>query len=429
MAAPRAPGALPRSLRRAVNGAVLSDRRRARVSAAEAPAAGRLLGMGLGRPGAMACKWFSGAPFGVQSARFDVSAVHPNRKKFSTFTEAPYSRHYSVGVSHIGPGTYSSKETCFSNKKLSKEVDTGWAKAQEATRLTQLPHFQYQALMKEKQMQKEKLGPGSYNFKDFLELLKQKPSSTRGLLSSGEVRFRGVIGNCYPGPGHYGEKGNPYMRLERKAWKRSHSEGLMCRMANKPLPLTHQGSGLGPGTYFLKSGIEMYLAQRVGTRGPYDTFTGDRSKPQPYGHYSVQKKKPRELVNFKSFVDELNSHHKKKHGVFSKLPRNPNTPSERIYWATLSQCPRKLATSGPGMWVPREEESKNVNPPPFLMSSKRMSTKAFQMTMGSWNPVGVGRYLNTWLTETKNRRQRYRSLYMCESKRYLSDPDWDMVLQ
>lgn len=42
--------------------------------------------------------------------------------------------------------------------------------------------------------QKEKLGPGSYNFKDFLEQLQQKPCSNRGLLSSGEVRFRGPIG-------------------------------------------------------------------------------------------------------------------------------------------------------------------------------------------------------------------------------------------
>lgn len=42
--------------------------------------------------------------------------------------------------------------------------------------------------------QKDKLGPGSYNFKDFLEQLQQKPCSNRGLLSSGELRFRGLIG-------------------------------------------------------------------------------------------------------------------------------------------------------------------------------------------------------------------------------------------
>ncbi|XP_006839935.1 PREDICTED: uncharacterized protein C1orf177 homolog [Chrysochloris asiatica] len=379
--------------------------------------------------GAMATKWFVGAPFGVQSARFDVSAVYPNQKKFSTFTEAPYSRRYSVELSHIGPGTYGSKETCFSKKTLNKEVCTGWAKAQEATRLTQLPHFQYQAIMREKQMQEEKLGPGSYNFKDFLEQLQQKPSSTRGLLSSGEIRFRGLIGNYYPGPGNYGEKGNPFTKLEKNAWNRSHSEGLMCRMSNKPPPLAHQGSGLGPGTYFFKSGMDTYLAQRVGTRGPYDIFSGDRTKPQPYGHYSMQKKKPRELTSFKSFVEELNSHHNKKRGMFSKLARNPKIPTERIYWATPSQCPRTLATSGPGTWIMRKVERKHVNQPPFLMSSKRIDTKSYQLLLGGWNPVGVGRYLNTWLMETKDRRQRYRSLYLGESKRYPSDPAWDMLLQ
>lgn len=49
-----------------------------------------------------------------------------------------------------------------------------------------------------------------------------------------------------------------------------------------------QGSGLAPGTYTFKSGIEVCLAKITGTRGPYDIFSGDRSKPQPYGHYSVQ---------------------------------------------------------------------------------------------------------------------------------------------
>lgn len=42
--------------------------------------------------------------------------------------------------------------------------------------------------------QVHKLGPGSYNFKDFLTQLQQRPQSRRGLLSSGETRFRGLIG-------------------------------------------------------------------------------------------------------------------------------------------------------------------------------------------------------------------------------------------
>lgn len=42
--------------------------------------------------------------------------------------------------------------------------------------------------------QVNKRGPGSYNIKDFLTELQKKPQSKRGLLSSGETRFRGLIG-------------------------------------------------------------------------------------------------------------------------------------------------------------------------------------------------------------------------------------------
>ena len=65
-----------------------------------------------------------------------------------------------------------------------------------------------------------------------------------------------------------------------------------------------------------------------------------------------QKKKPRELMNFTTFVEELNSRHNKKRGVFSKISRNPETPTERIYWATLSQCPRKLVSVPPVACLP-----------------------------------------------------------------------------
>lgn len=45
------------------------------------------------------------------------------------------------------------------------------------------------------------------------------------------------------------------------------------------------------------------------------------------------------------------------------------------------------------------------------------------------NPVGVGRYLNTQLLETKDHRQRYRSLFMGGSKRYPSDPVRERIMQ
>lgn len=57
-------------------------------------------------------------------------------------------------------------------------------------------------------------------------------------------------------------------------------------------------------------------------------------------------------MNFKSFVEELNSRHNQKRGVFSKVPRNPKTPPERIYWTTLSQCPRKLVSVPPVAFLP-----------------------------------------------------------------------------
>lgn len=49
-----------------------------------------------------------------------------------------------------------------------------------------------------------------------------------------------ALQNYYPGPGNYGEKGNPYTQLEKNSWNRSHSDGLMCRLSNKPPPLSHQ---------------------------------------------------------------------------------------------------------------------------------------------------------------------------------------------
>lgn len=70
-----------------------------------------------------------------------------------------------------------------------------------------------------------------------------------------------------------------------------------------------------------------------------------------------------------------------------------------------------------------------MNQPPFLLASKQSGIRAYQMLPGNWNPVGVGRYLNTTLMETKDTRQRYRSLYLGGSKRYPSDPAWDRILQ
>ena len=40
----------------------------------------------------MAEKKYKGAPFGIQTARFDVAGVHPKSKSPGTYTQIPYCR-------------------------------------------------------------------------------------------------------------------------------------------------------------------------------------------------------------------------------------------------------------------------------------------------------------------------------------------------
>ncbi|XP_020832574.1 ciliary microtubule-associated protein 2 [Phascolarctos cinereus] len=364
-------------------------------------------------------KLFTGAPFGVQSARFDVSAVIAQPKKPTpTFPQVLYSKHYLTSRTHLGPGMYHFSDGCFDEEEVKKAIGTGWAKAQEATRLTQLPHFQYKSVIKEKKFLEENIGPGSYNYKDFVELAQEKPCSNVGLLSSGGVRFSEMVGNCFPGPGNYGKGGNPYTEMEEKAWDRSHAKGIMRTKSKKALELSAEGSGLSPGTYSFKSGMEELLTRTISKRGPYDVFSGDRSMPIAYGHYATQKKKQFELFSFKSFVDELNSRWRKKHGVFGKLSRSPAVPTERIYCSTLSQWPNKQCNLGPGSYNPKPMPGYELsNQHPFGSSSKRVDLKSYQNFVGNTNPVGVGRYNNT-KHEARDVQQRYRSLYLSKPNRY-----------
>ncbi|XP_031824912.1 lymphocyte expansion molecule isoform X1 [Sarcophilus harrisii] len=378
-----------------------------------------------------AIKLFKGAPFGVQSARFDVSAAMVHAKNVSpTLPEVLYSKYYLESKAHLGPGMYKFSDGCFDEEEVKKAIGTGWAKAQEATRLTQLPHFQFKPIIKEKKFFEIKIGPGSYDYKDFMELAKEKPSSNIGILSAREERFPYMAGNNYPGPGNYGKGGNPYTEMEEKAWDRSHTKGIMCTKAKKSFELSTGGSGLSPGTYTFKSGMEEFLTRTVSKRGPYDLFSGDRSMPIAYGHFATPKKPSLELYSFKSFVDELNSNARKKHGVFGKLIRNPTVPSERIFCSTPSQWPIKQSNLGPGTYDPKPiPRYELTNQHPFGSSSKRVDLKYYQHFIGNTNPVGVGRYNHT-KHEGKDKRQRYRSLYLSKQNRYpLDHRTKELVLQ
>ncbi|CAM4594199.1 unnamed protein product [Lepidochelys olivacea] len=377
----------------------------------------------------MAVKGFTGAPFGTQTVRFDVSAVYPKCKKPGTYTQAPYCKKVSSELGRkVGPGTYNIDHGSFSSSVLhEKASNSGWAKAEEAARLTQMPHFNFKETLKKRKYLKEKLGPGTYNIKDFLQ--ETRPASIRGVCDTGEERFRDFIRDCHPGPGTYGKNGNPYALIEEKERRSANSQGIMDSKTEKSVLPTAAGSGLGPATYNLKNSTDEMLKRVVSIRGPYDTFTGDRSKPIICGHYAVEKKCI-ELgpSNVKSFVEELDTKDRKKNGVFSTLARNPGCPTERIFWTTLSQCPRATYAVGPGSHDPKPvERSEYFNQPPFWSSAKRVDRKAYRLFIGNTNPVGVGRYDITKQEKCKW-NTRYRSLYQCETHRYLSNLEQDAYL-
>ncbi|NXN32038.1 LEXM protein, partial [Nycticryphes semicollaris] len=278
--------------------------------------------------------------------------------------------------------------------------------------------------------QHERLGPGTYNIRDFLQ--ETRPCSLRGICDTREQRFRDSRRDCFPGPGTYGPQGNPYIPLKERDKRYASTRGVMdSRTHNPPVPfpLCLQGSGLGPGTYHLWSSIDEGLRRVMDSR-PCQTFSGHKSKPAVGGHHALEQRKgtkPRTGA-VKGFLEELMLRENKKKGCFSTLPRNPGCPTERIFWATLSQCPREAWTVGPGSYNPKPiERSAYSNQPPFWSSAKRFDRKSHRLFTGNENPVGVGRYDIT-KHEKYPPKTRYQSLYQCDTQRYLSDLKRDTYL-
>ncbi|KAK2540497.1 hypothetical protein Q9233_001369 [Columba guinea] len=131
------------------------------------------------------------------------------------------------------------------------------------------------------------------------------------------------------------------------------------------------GSGLGPGTYHLKSSIDVGL-QRV--HSPGQTFSGDRRKPAGGGHHSLE------------------------------------------------------YAVGPGTYNPKPVEGLVYsNQPPFWTSAKRFDRKSYRLFTGNENRVGVGRYDIT-KHEKYPQNVRYQFLYRYDVQRYLSNLKRDAYL-
>ncbi|XP_008501100.1 lymphocyte expansion molecule [Calypte anna] len=299
--------------------------------------------------------------------------------------------------------------------------------------LIHLPKLRPEEIMKERRRQLARLGPGTYNIRDFLQ--ETRPSSLRGICNTREQRFRDTNRDCFPGPGTYG---NPYTHLEERDKRSVCTRGLLdCRVAKRGLPeLT--GSGLGPGTYNLRSSIDEKLREARGS-WPCPPTSRGKLKPTRGGRGPFEKDTKLTTGVIKGFLDELISSENKKKGCFSTLPRNPGCPSERIFWATLSQCPREAYAVGPGSYDPKPvERTQYPSQAPFWSSAKRFDRKSFRLFTGNeqhqqhiaeavQNPVGVGRYDIT-KKEKYPQNLRYQSLYRCDTERYLSNLKKDVCL-
>ncbi|KAK2157495.1 hypothetical protein LSH36_190g03014 [Paralvinella palmiformis] len=360
----------------------------------------------------MAEKKYTGAPFGTQTARFDVSGVHPKNKVPGTFTETPYCRQATSAVSTLlGPGKYEVEYGGFSNKAVMERASgPGWARAYEVSRIAAMPHLLHKEQWEFKRLLKRKLGPGSYDIKDFLQASDEKPRSTRGIIQTKDTRFKEnkvlrskhSLGLCtfqneIPGPGTYGKGGVPHAGIEEKARKSASTVGLLDAGAgSRSLPSV--GSHLGPGNYNFASFTEQMSKKVTSLRGPYDLYSGDRNKPIRTGHYAAPSNSnlgPGQY-ELKSFVDDLETEHKKRTGRFGKVEQYPGMPSERIYAYSLSQNPRRPTEPGPGVY---DSKDPNVKPPSqakkspgFLSSAMRSDKMATKFFTGNFNPVGPGRY-------------------------------------
>ncbi|XP_046845613.1 lymphocyte expansion molecule-like [Xenia sp. Carnegie-2017] len=344
----------------------------------------------------MSTKSFRGAPFGVQSARFDVSGVHPKSKTPGTLTQVAYDKKATNDISRsLGPGKYNVANGSFSAKVVrERSSGPGWQRAYETMQESKCPHLLYIEEWKKKQTQKKLLGPGTYEIKDFSELLDSKPGSVRGICETRERRFNFLRKNDVPGPGTYGEGGIPSAAIEKKQ-KRSKSCIGMLESGKSERKLPEVGSHLCPGQYNYKSFSDELTERVVSKRGPYDLFTGSRNKPLTVGHFAAPNRAnlgPGQY-DIRSFLNELANEHYNRRGRFLKMERFPDHPGNRIYFSTLSQYPRGKIDIGPGSYTPMDlSKPEATKRSVFGSSAGRFNKHAMKYFKASNNPVGPGRY-------------------------------------
>lgn len=347
----------------------------------------------------MAEKKFLGAPFGVQTARFDVSAVHPKNKTPGTFTQTPYCKKSTTHLNTLlGPGRYEVNSGGFSDQAVEERADgPGWARAYEVARMAAMPHLLHKEQWEHNRMLEKKLGPGTYEIKDFLQSSEEKPRSTRGIIQTREPRFKEKLKSKTPGPGTYGEGGVPHAYKEEKQQQSASTVGMLDAGSSQPRSLPMVGSHLGPGSYNYESFTDQAAKKVTSLRGPYDLFSGDRNKPIKTGHLAAPNHTNLGPGHYEipSFLEQWSKEHKVRHGKFGKVEQYLKQPTERIYCVTLSQNARPQTDPGPGQYDPKEivkPPQQATKSPGFLSSAQRNDRMATKFFTGNFNPVGAGRY-------------------------------------
>merc|ERR1711936_6837 len=200
-------------------------------------------------------------------------------------------------------------------------------------------------------MLKRKLGPGSYEIKDFVQTADLKPRSERGICQNLAPRFSLGSQSATPGPGTYGIGGVPQRAIEEKC-KISASTKGMLDAGDRKRNLPTVGSQLGPGTYQFKSCIDELKDKKTSEKGPYELYSGDRNKPISEGYLAAPKLADLGPGQYEigSFVDVLKGHHKAGHGKFGKLTQYPEVPTDRIFLFSQAHYPKTKDSPGPGAY-------------------------------------------------------------------------------
>lgn len=381
----------------------------------------------------MAAKNYKGAPFGTQTARFDVAGIHPQSKTPGTITQVPYLKHKQQNKyqkwTGLSPGCYNIDVRDSFNKKVVKLKSSGpgWERQYKVAQLAKMPHLLHRLEAKRRQERTRRLGPGTYNHTDFVGKNNKKIRSLRGICDTRAKRFV-TKDEEVPGPGTYGLGGVPSAAMERRYAQSSSTIGMLDsgKTVSREVPLV--GCELAPTRYNKTTFTEEILNKVVSRRGPYDLFTGSRSKPIITGHLAVI---PASSTlgpgsqEIPSFCDEWNTEHKQSVGKFSKLHveathAHSKTAGERIYCCTLSQCPRQTKEPAPGTYSPKVFSINVIDPtsgaPAFGTSASR-----YRQEIQSVN-VGAGRYnITTTGSCTSKKTNPSKSVFKSTTQRFESD--------